>query len=211
MNGCVENLELLVDELHRLDKDAALFGENVQERAHASGHAFVNYTFPSENSNPTDASAIFARYSNLLDRVVALAVGQLRGNGTEAHLDTQGRQTHGVNDRDIFEAAASHIQSVYEAAVDLNNDPSNNMTTSPSVATQDLGKALEKVIANIKGKAVMLLSDCTVIIRCVLAAWAYTVPLIEVKQAASSASPGVSGKIRNEIVLANLPPVSALC
>jgi hypothetical protein len=209
-NGCIENLELLVDELHRLDKDAALFGENVQERAHASGHAFVNYTFPSENSNPTDASAIFARYSNLLERVVALAVGQPRDNSTEAHLDTEGRQMHGVNERDIFEAAASHIQSVYEAAVNLNRDPSNTTTTSPSLATQDLGKALENVITNIRGKRFIPLSDCTVIIRCVLAAWAFTVPLIEVKQAAGPATARVSGKIRNEIVLANLPPVSAL-
>lgn len=210
LNGCVENLELLVDELHRLDKDAALFGENVQERAHASGHAFVNYTFPSENSNPTDASAIFARYSNLLERVVALAVSQPRDNGTEAHLDTQGRQTHGVNERDIFDAAASYIQRVYNAAVDFHNNPPNNPTTSPSLATQDLGKALEDVIANIKGKRFIPLSDCTVIIQCVLAAWAFTAPLIEVKQAAGPATLGVSGKIRNEIVLANLPPVSAL-
>lgn len=211
LNGCVENLELLIDELHRLDKDAALFGENVQERCHASGHAFVNYTFPSENSNPTDASAIFSRYSNLLERVVALTVGQPSGD-TEAPLDAAGKETQCVNGQDIFEATASHIQSVYEASVALDRGCSNNTATSGSIlAKQDLGKVLEDVITNINSRAFIPLSDCTAIIRCVLAAWAFTVPLIEVKQAAGPATSAAVGKIPNEIVLANLPPVSSLC
>ncbi|KAH6621481.1 hypothetical protein B0J18DRAFT_227910 [Chaetomium sp. MPI-SDFR-AT-0129] len=211
LNGCVENLELLVDELHRPEKDNALFGENVQKRCRATGHSFVNYTFPSENSNPTDASAIFSRYSNLLERVVALAVGQPREQGKPVHLDAQGSETPGVNERDIFEDAASNIQTVYEAVLDVEPDTSNDSITPPSVATEDLGKALEGVINNIKGKRAVSLSDCTIIIRCVLAAWAFTVPLVEVKQAADSTTVRVGGKIPNEIVLANLPPVLALC
>lgn len=95
--------------------------------------------------------------------------------------------------------------------LDIELDTSNNSITSPSIATEDLGKALEVVIKNIKGKGVVQLSDCTTIIRCVLAAWAFTVPLVEVKQAAGPTNVGVAGKIPNEIVLANLPPVSALC
>jgi len=184
LNGCVENLELLVDELHRLDEDAVLFGENVQERCYASGYAFVNYTFLSEHSNPTDAAAIFSRYSNLLERVAALAVGQPRCS-TQTHRGTQGNQTDCVNERDIFEAAASHIQDVYETVVDFHKNASKNSTTTTTttttLATQDLGKILGDVIAKIKNSPLIPLSNCTVIIRCVLAAWAFTVPLIEVK------------------------------
>jgi len=219
LEGCIENLENLIDLLHRKAvlkpaEEENLFGENVLQRYHVDGHSFVNYTFPSEHSNPPDAAAIFARYSNLLGRVVALAIDHTKDPGSATSVD----------ENDVFEAAISGIQKVYESAVAMEL---NQTFIDTELANKDLGAVLEKLIGKLDdpknhhkifmGQPAIELSDCADIVRCVLAAWAFTVPLIEVKQAAGTGSLSDNSrapdgnKVPNEIVLASLPPVSALC
>ncbi len=111
---------------------------------------------------------------------------------------------------------------MYKAAVGMEmGKPGSHVDRVES----NLGELLGVVIANIeKNKAdgeqhLIVLSDCATVVRCILAAWAFTVPLIEVKQAAGnnplgetrnvSETMSVRRKIPNEIVLGNLPPVSA--
>jgi len=217
---CIENLERLVDVLQELDPEDSLFGENVRERCHASSTAFVNYTFPSQQCSPPDAAAVFARYTNLIERVVALCVGHaevstLGGNGVQL-----------VTQDDVFNAVAEDIEKTYRAAVSSINHINSQYEETAQDET-DLGTLLSSKTTNIKTSAklntipIIELSDCASIIRCVLAAWAYTVPYIEVRQAASSEkppspSPSSSNCARqrertpvNEIALASLPPVSA--
>ena len=234
LEGCIEKLEELVDQLHESallgpDKDEGLFGENVRRRYNAKGHAYVNYTFPSEHSNPPDAAAIFARYSNLLERMVAQAVGGPKAP-TKAAIPSASiipSSATSVTEKDVFEAAELEIQKVYEAGVAVQLGTSTN-TNDRDLANKDLGAALEEVIGRLKdtnncrstnGQPVISVSDCAEIIRCVLAAWAFTVPLIEVKQAVGTGSSNSddskapyekNSKVPTEIVLASLPPVSAL-
>ncbi|KAK1826804.1 hypothetical protein QBC39DRAFT_386377 [Podospora conica] len=249
------------------DKDDGLFGENVRRRYNVQGHAYVNYTFPSEHSNPPDAAAIFARYSNLLERMVVLTVGSPKAPVTTAipGASTIPRSAALVTKEDVFEAAELEIQKVYEAGIAValskrsasknssnkdsatkelanedsasensatkelaNKDSATKELPNKTLAEKDLGAALEAVIGRLKdtnncrstdGQPVISVSDCAEIIRCVLAACAFTVPLIEVRQAVgtgssksddSKAPHEKDSKVPAEIVLASLPPVSAL-
>jgi len=229
INDCIENLERLIDKLQRLalDDDKGLFGENVRNRCqYEEEHTLINYTFPSKDSNPPDAAAIFARYSNLLERVVALVLRQKKENASETSQTLNGAAPGVVaatealvSKNDVFEAAASEIQKAYEAAV-INE---RLKATSSEDKTEDLGALLGDVISRVEEdpvtkQAVIKLKDCAIIVRCVLAAWAFTVPLIEVKQAAGgyppsnrapTRAPSWETKVPQEIILANLPPVSA--
>ncbi len=89
---------------------ANLFGDNVMERCDARGHSFVNYTFPSEHNNPPDAAAIFSRYANLLERLIALSVGHpkagspttVAGNAVSPQKTAASAEV--VTESDFFEA-----------------------------------------------------------------------------------------------------------
>jgi hypothetical protein len=216
---CIEALESLVDELHQQEADSELFGDNVTGAA--KGHSYVNYTFPSEHNNSPDAAAVFARYSNLLERLIAIVVEKRMSNGptsSDVPPQTQGTPTaNGQSESDdeiidsIIEATNQQLWESYTAAV--NRTKGNGSTVQEST----LKKLVQQVTDKVKQGSVLELTDVAVIIRCVLASWAFTVPLIKVKQ-----TPDMQGaapwsgcapitKVIHEIVLSSLPPVSAFC
>ncbi|KAK3367845.1 hypothetical protein B0H63DRAFT_515599 [Podospora didyma] len=220
MGECVVALESLVDMLHGSQEDDHLFGDNVSGRCAAEGHSWVNYTFHSEHSNAPDAVAIFARYSNLLERAIAMVVGRpIPGEQTgtsQARPQTQGLPASCgrlVREGDIVEAAGRELEKSYRAAV--------ARMTREAVATGPAGPAarnlesIQEVKTRFRESGVLEVFDVAIIVRCLLSSWAFTVPLIEVKQtaemrgAAGTPSAGTT-KLVNEIVLSNLPPISAL-
>ncbi|KAF3019019.1 hypothetical protein E8E14_013258 [Neopestalotiopsis sp. 37M] len=97
---CIQQIESLIDALHRHQKEAPdqfdVFGPYVSERCRRQGHSFVNYTHPSTENHPRDAAAIFARYMNLLEHVVAL---------TNYSVD------------EVYEAAVANLDRVYQSRI----------------------------------------------------------------------------------------------
>ena len=90
---CFEELEALINMLHRHSFAKGLFGDFVTERIGAEDSIDnVNYTLPARNSDVRDAAAVFARYMTLLERITARC--EVVKNGVDA----------------VFEAACKLIQ-----------------------------------------------------------------------------------------------------
>jgi len=231
MGSCIEAIESLVDLLHGWDEVDNLFGDNVMDHYVAEGNSDVNYTFPSAKSSPTDAAAVFSRYANLLERVLALVVGlpkpESQQPAVQAPTTPQPLTPRAIPEvvevNDVVNAAAQQIEEVYKAAVAANHGPVLLPGTVATRADADLGSLLSELINAMKSRRkaatepVLSLSDCATIVRCLLAVWAFTVPLIEVKQAVDRGANGrtaatTGGKqVSSRIVLGRLPPVSAFC
>ncbi|ETS75514.1 hypothetical protein PFICI_12458 [Pestalotiopsis fici W106-1] len=187
VEACIQQIEGLVDALHRRQKEAPdqfdVFGQFVSDRCMRQGHSFVNYTHPSTENHPRDAAAIFARYMNLLEHVVALT-----GYSVDA----------------VFEAAVANLDRVYQSRI---------TATEQAVTDAHLGD----IVANIKltmESHIISLEQCGELVRCILAAWAATVPGILVKEhmpwldqaQAIAGHTSSDGDNVNILVMDNLPP-----
>lgn len=213
---CIEELEELVNELHNLDVESDLFGEHVTSRCAARALVdFVNYTVPSEYSNSRDAAAVFARYANLLERISARCRKPRKAPGQNGNVqpssglpsigDPPAGQLHGEQETDhVFNAACDLIGKVYVARV---QDPDRLSLEEKQLVDRDLGSELVGVRERLSENTPISVDDCATVVRCVLAAWAYQVPNIELNEYIDENNiPG-----RNRLTsLYDLPPVSAL-
>ena len=131
-----------------------------------------------------------------------------------------------VVEEDVVNAAGQELEKSYRAAVQAWKTE-NAVAAGPATpalgkleSIQDMKTRLEEEKTRLKRENRVLelrVSDVAIIVRCLLSAWAFTVPLIQVKQTADlrGGATGTAGagttKAVNEIVLSNLPPVSAFC
>jgi hypothetical protein len=202
---CAEGLEALVNELHKIDGSGGLFGVHVFSRCRSQGLIdFVNYTQPFEHSNPRDTAAIFARYMTLLERITAVcetpsvpcrtdgkdyACFCCRKDGCPSgSLKTpceclrcpKRRMDH------VFEAACTLIQKVYYLTA--RKDSSSLDSEGKELLNQDLGQALEAIRKRLNAtrshnrSSPISLDECATVVRCILAAWASAVPVIDLKE-----------------------------
>ncbi|KAK3320148.1 hypothetical protein B0T19DRAFT_468362 [Cercophora scortea] len=244
-DGCVQNLELLVDELHGADKEAKMFGERVAERNAATGHMYVNHNFPASDKNPRDAASIFARYMNLLERVIARSEGspvlptgsaatgpvvepvvEPETSRSEGDLEAQngyamhslpsanghaqgggggggnnggavdGSESPGQPSDHVFEATVALLKRTYRAAVKARKikaeeakpwliAPDTTAAHTPAeleLVSQDLGTKLAEIKAALRDDRKIPLEDAATVVRCILAAWADTVPRVDVME-----------------------------
>ncbi|KAH8595919.1 hypothetical protein B0O99DRAFT_686434 [Bisporella sp. PMI_857] len=192
---CIQNLEALIDELHMQTKDRglSLFGSEVAKRCEAK--VYVTYTFPSTASNPRDAAAVFARYMNLLECLVAII-----------HEKTLPRPSSGVQSMEkVFEKADVTLDRVYRAHV----KPMTGRTSSEqTLVDQDLGKTVSDITSSIKANGTVSLDQCGELLRCILAAWAVTVPIVLVMEDAIQSNQ--IGSVPGTIIMDSLPPVVSL-
>ncbi|KAF7549235.1 hypothetical protein G7Z17_g6513 [Cylindrodendrum hubeiense] len=224
VDGCVQNLEYLVDALHSGSPEGKnIFGERVAERTEAKGHIYVNYNYPSSDKNPRDAASTFARYTNLLEHVVARSEKPLVSNtalpsrafaddGTDlesglklptANDDTQTAKGTAINDPvsdqpsdHVFESTVALLDATYRAAVKNRKiqaegekwwhlQPDQRTTLSPEehkLVKEDLGDSLEIIREALSYGNKIPLEHASIIVRCILAAWADTVPQIDVME-----------------------------
>lgn len=249
LDGCVQNLESLVDALHGEAVAEEMFGERVAARTAATGHVYVNYDYPASDKNARDAAAGFARYMNLLERVVARceapesdAVGlktTRMGDGggdaengmalqdlsnSAASQATQTAQDESQPSDAVFEATCALLERVYSTAVKATKidaeqnkwwsiPPEQRTTLTLSkeerdLVGQDLGGALAQVTEVVADGGEMTLEHAAVVVRCVLAAWADTVPRIDVLERVPR--DGSRGGGVGAICMDALPPVMAL-
>lgn len=190
VESCIQQIENLVDALHRHQKPVPgrvdVFGPFVSERCKRQGHSYVNYTYPSTENHPRDAAAIFARYMNLLEHIVALM---------------------GYSVDEVFEAAAANLGRVYQSRI---------AATEQAITDAHLGEIVADIKSTMESRVISL-EQCGDLIRCILAAWAASVPGIVVKehmpwvnhsQAMARQASGDDDNV-NILVMDNLPPFVA--
>ncbi|KAK3690103.1 hypothetical protein B0T22DRAFT_463003 [Podospora appendiculata] len=219
-----------------------MFGERVAERTAATGHMYVNHNYPASDKNPRDAASIFARYMNLLERVVARSEGSpvfptepaatgpvgetkpsprrqgdlesqngyamesLAANGhAQGGVVDSGDRGGAANDSDspeqpsdrVFKNTVALLTRTYRAAVKARKikaeevkpwlmiPPDTTATLTPAeleLVSQDLGAELARITAALRDDRKIPLEDAATIVRCILAAWADTVPRIDVME-----------------------------
>jgi hypothetical protein len=185
VESCIQQIENLVDALHRRQKAHRfdVFGPFVSERCGRQGHSFVNYTYPSTENHPRDAAAIFARYMNLLEHVVALT---------------------GYSVDEVFEAVVANLDRVYQSRI---------TSTEQAITDAHLGDIVADIKSTMESRIISL-EQCGDLVRCILAAWAASVPGILVKehmpwvnhsQAMARQASGDDDNV-NILVMDNLPP-----
>ncbi|KAI9888395.1 MAG: hypothetical protein M1814_000511 [Vezdaea aestivalis] len=164
-----EELEALVDDLHRLSEQKGVIGvmglyvaDRVDARESIDN---VYYTRP-ERRDSRDAAGVFARYMTLLERVVAECDAAPRGS--------PGGQLSPAEQ--VYEAACELMQRVYVLAVRSQNETLKK--NEEELLNQHLGKELEKVRGKLNDKQGITPVDCAIVVRCILAAWARQVPYI---------------------------------
>ncbi|KAK4188304.1 hypothetical protein QBC35DRAFT_523025 [Podospora australis] len=200
LDDCVQYLELLVDELHKaVDNQNAklrIFGDRVAERTAAKGHMYVNHIFPSTDKNPRDAASIFARYMNLLE--------------------------HSQPSDSLFEHTVALLERVHKEAVKVEIDRGTPLEFQKrNLVDEDLGKTLQVITADLEMQnsktsttnVTLALDQAASIVRCILAAWAYTVPPISVLEhlpATPSTAAVQSTSTRVTFSMDALPSVVAL-
>lgn len=176
---CFEELESLINELHRHNTDKEIFGAYVSERIRGEDLVDnVNYTLPTRSSDVRDAAAVFARYMTLIERVTARC--EVKKDPVDA----------------VFEAACRLIQRAYVSAVRKDE-------ASTAERAVDLGLTVKRVKDEISRDKAIPLDDCAVVVRAVIAAWAWQVPYIAWPANASIDSNSFT-------LLDDIPPLSAL-
>jgi hypothetical protein len=202
---CVEELEELVNELHKGDRDRGLFGTHVTSRCLAHELIdFANYTKNIEHGSLRDRAVIFARYMNLLERMTAVCETPnvsccTDGNGRACKCCLGGCPANSVKTPCkcprcrkrlmdyVFDAACTLIQNVYYLAV--RKDSSSLNLDEKRLLNQDLGEALKDIRQRLEKNRIekekrqpIPLEDCATVVRCILAAWASAVPVIDLKE-----------------------------
>ncbi|KAK4231428.1 hypothetical protein QBC38DRAFT_408061 [Podospora fimiseda] len=152
LDGCVQELEPLIDCLHKAAQtDLNIFGERVASRNNDEyGLMYVNHIFPSADKNPRDAASTFARYMNLLEHVLAMIKPPV-GAATTAPAATANRNIPALTDKE------------------------------KKLLETDYGQILKNITEEQESQNVELsLDQAADIVRCILGAWAHTVPEIDV-------------------------------
>ncbi|KAF4624599.1 hypothetical protein G7Y89_g13571 [Cudoniella acicularis] len=152
----VDKLEIFINQLHYCDTGANIFGDYVTERCDALQLIeYVQYATPSRYDTQ-EAAAVFARYMNLLERVVVLSNSSM--------------------DR-IFEAASELIRGVYVEVV------LRNRGKSAPAGLSLLGRSLPEEITRLSQSCEphkpfkgLKMPECTLIVWCILVVWAARVP-----------------------------------
>jgi len=238
----VEQLEQLVDALHGVEHnrnpkvtrhatelpdgehgeecERCIFGQYVRTRYNARRLVdYVNYVVPWEHSSPRAAASVFARYSNLLERVVALCdFGGHPIAATNGAPTTAGQNATSVRSRlreslshsrpnsqsapgtsqtggpkrppdnavnQIFEKTYELLQASYIAKIDKTTSTASD-PLSDFVHTPDLGATLGRITSSkitdqiwVHENPPLTLEEGAFIIRCILAAWSWQVPHID--------------------------------
>jgi hypothetical protein len=214
---CIQNLEGLIDTLHCESRELDLFGQTVRSRCGNLGHSFVNYTFPSTDSNPRDAAAVFARYMNLLERLVAIpqrvppppsgkaAVSSISMKAGSQAGPLSGRRQ---SSDDVFEAAVAIIEMVYKASL---KPATMRESDEHNLLGENLGVTVKAVSDQLHTAGNMSLEDKGKIVRCILAAWAATVPSISVQEHKSRSAHAQSELPQDGscIIMEDMPPIVA--
>ena len=192
---CFDELESLIDTLHRHSTAKEIFGDYVSERVGAEDSIDnVNYTLPTRSSDVRDAAAVFARYMTLLERVTARC--EVKKDPVDA----------------VFEAACKLIQCAYVSAVRKDE-------ASKAEREADLGLAVKKVNDGIRHDRPIPLDDCAVVVRAIIAAWAWQVPYItwpanatgRIAQLVGTWGNSLADSSSNGLIsLDDIPPLSAL-
>jgi hypothetical protein len=178
---CITALESLINKLHRFDKDSEVFGPYVARRVTARyGIDNVDYSMPSRITTQ-EAGATFGRYMNLLECVTARC-----NSAPNPPMET------------VFEASCELIEDCYLAAVTKEGDRH----------ADDLGMQIQSITQQLEKHAPMAPKDCAIIVRCIIAAWAEQVPLIDLEERCTKTDPEVSPN--RMATLEDLPAVCAL-
>lgn len=196
--NCLKELELLINTLHTVDTESEVFGPYVAHRSVNGGLGSENIDFsPYPRRNPRDGAAIFGRYMNLVERIVARCEATSPGNPVEA----------------VFEALCRLIDSTYHTAVEI-----NQANSSREQALQDLGKIVQDVRLGLDNNSPISVQNCAQILRIILAAWAEQVACVEMKldpeecrNRSHRGAEALVGYFANRVAtLEDLPAVSAL-
>ncbi|KAK3990080.1 hypothetical protein QBC44DRAFT_326154 [Cladorrhinum sp. PSN332] len=198
LDGCVQCLEPLIDMLHAAipkqqpphdDDELDIFGERVASRNRTTGFMYVNHTFPSTDKNPRDAASTFARYMNLLEHILARAPSPANPGPDSQPSDA------------VFDHTEALLEKVHKGVAKAAQAAAAGTNTTPTLTAEEtrllsedyaqtltnITRDLQANIPNAAGTATIpnidiSLDQAAAIVRCILAAWAHTVPQIDVVQ-----------------------------
>jgi len=201
VDQCIQNLEGLIDALHAKHIEARkqgkeanqpdIFGDNVTRRCSAVGHYFVNYTLPLHDGDQRNSAAIFSRYMNLLERIAAVvsAPDSMVTVTTSQNQSSSGLmpkpENPGANFQPLpylFDGTVELFKELYGIAI---KPPEDRTEEESRLFSENLGLTIEAITQTVREEPwrhfSMKLEDCVKIVRCILAAWATSVPGIELK------------------------------
>ncbi|KAK4220653.1 hypothetical protein QBC38DRAFT_430345 [Podospora fimiseda] len=213
LGGCINEIEELINDLYYLvpgtdDDKLTIFGNFVQERCRTRTWIETdNWTRPVRLNTPS-AATTFGRYMNLLEIVAA----RFQSRDGLDRMEILFRKTHEC------------VAAIYKAAVKVyllkapqTDAPAWRLTAEEKqVLELDLASALASVRGKLKRTDLLTLEDATVIVRCILAAWAVQVPIIRWKDEMLDSDLGPLStipplpRIRRLAVLGDLPQVAGL-
>jgi len=197
---CIDGLENLINRLHLQNKHLNLFGAFISERAstqEAADHVF--YATPSHYMDTQDATASFARYMNLVERMAAQFV-IVPPSSARQTIGTYGSNSsdRGQSRQDmLFKAPCDLVQDFYvEAVLQYRREMEKRKTSEggeeaaattgtnsdPARASSlkdKIGEAVREISNRVERNEDIMLEDAALVVRCVLAVWASRVLHVE--------------------------------
>lgn len=187
LRGCLYELENLLNDLHELDEGPdeaklAVYGEMVHQRCQMRAWIeSLDDTLPMRWSTPK-AALIFHRYMTLIE---AMAARCGRGGATRAVIVDDSEiveqifvEAHALVERTYTAAVKSHLEKT-----PVNGAPDWKLSSEErELLGMDYGQALGDIRSRVNAKPEEVsVSDCAIVVRCILAAWASQVPMIRWK------------------------------
>ena len=198
MCDCIDELENLINRFHLQNKHLNLFGAFISERAsteEAVDHVF--YAAPSHDMDTQEATASFARYMNLVERMAAQFV-IVPPSSARQTIGTYGwnSSNRGQSRQDmLFKASCDLVQEVYvEAVLQRRREMEKRKTSEEgeeaaattvtnsaraSSLKDKIGEAVREISNRVERNEDITLEDAALVVRCVLAVWASRVLHVE--------------------------------
>lgn len=156
----MEDIEILINEVHTWDEKYELFGTYIARRQIASNAQNITYVF--DPRDIADAVAIFSRYATLLERFLGI-IAEREGTTTN-YKDS------------IYNALSCKLQQSYRQAVHkyTGRYPASGMLNG---SLRDEVKKLRK-FRDAKVTTASRIDSCAVLARILILAWTYQVNLV---------------------------------
>jgi len=178
LEGCINEIEELINDLYDVlpgadEEKLMIFGTFVQERCLTRNWIETDdWTRPVRLNTPW-AATTFRRYMSLLEIIAA----RFWSGDDLRRMENLFQKTHEAVTAIYKAAVKAHLLKNHEAGA-----PTWELTGEEKrILELDLGHALASARGKLKKGDLLTLDDATLIVRCLLAAWAAQVPIIRWK------------------------------
>ena len=199
---CVDELELLINKLHSCDRGTNKFGDYVTERCKALNSVDQVYYATPSRYDTQEAASVFARYMNLLEVMATLC---------RPHAGPPPQVASGDIVESIFEESYALIHKVYVAAVEKERGNTLLDLSLLSLLEENLGQSLRGLHSPLEehNPPEFSIQDCALVVRCILAVWAFHVPRPESPDSTDNPEVPTQPRIKGSAALIDLPQIMA--